>query len=111
MKYSKLNSVYEEWIRSVEAKETDRTFCAVDVDIWEEGPNIKQECRIVGFGMDKNMCEVFEGIYGNHRDIGRSIWTYFLDLTKKLDKTRYNGYFKDGKVIFGDWDKLRRFHF
>ena len=43
MKYSKLNSVYEEWIKSVEAKETDRTFCAVDVDIQEEGPNIKQE--------------------------------------------------------------------
>ena len=107
MKQSQLHSVYEEWIRSVESGETDRTFCAVDEDNWDSG----REYRLVAFGMDKNRSEIFQGTYGLFHDYGHIVLTLILDLSKKGDKKSFYNCFKDGKVIFGDWQKLRKFHY
>lgn len=107
MKRSQLPHVYEEWIRSIEAKETNRTFCAVDADSWDSGT----EYRLVAFGMDKNGSEIFQGTYGLFHDYGHTVMTHILDLSKKSDKKLFDGWFKDGKVVFGSWDKLRKFHF
>lgn len=107
MKRTQLASKYEEWVRSIEAKETSRTYCAVDEDTWDDGIDY----RLVGFGMDKNTSEVFIGTYGSFHDYGHIIMTHILDLSKKNDKKIFDNWFKEGKVIFGSWEKLRKFHF
>lgn len=107
MKQSQLATIYEKWIRSVESGETDRTFCAIDEDNWDNG----REYRLVAFGMDKNKSEIFQGTYGLFHDYGHIVLTYILDMSKKSDKKLFDNWFKDGKVIFGSWDKLRKFHF
>ena len=107
MRREELERLCDEWIKKVEANETDRTFCTVDIDV--EDDVLPTDYKLVGFNMDKEKAEEFINTYGRGRDCGRAIVTSVMDLSIKRKKKAFDRYFKDG-ILFGDYNKLERFH-
>ena len=91
------------WLESVNNGTAENLCCAIEVREYSNGDKLYS---MIGFNLDEKRLEILKGTYGNPHWFEYDNNVYYLNLSKKDDKKRFDTFIKNPMGMKNDMDRF-----